>query len=159
MTGMILVLIVLYTHALLMEVIIVSAMLVTCESTAPVHSVILLQSLTCSGNCPCSPGLMNLNGVITNGHLLVPWNTDCVWLITNKAVIYFKFTEVHTEYETDWVNIDKCETAACNAPIQLWRNFYGYENAKTLTAAGVFQSDPVLYPFLQIQLHTTYPQR
>jgi len=112
-------------------------------------------SVTCRGNCLCSSsGSMaskSYMGRISDEFQTVPSPSDCTWLIFNEAVIYFEFGEFHLDLIQDWVIVDKCETAACTAPLQLAK-YSGNVDQNTLTAVGAFESDPVLYPFLRIRL-------
>ena len=113
-----------------------------CSCYAPADGA----SLTCSGTCQCNPILSGKNGIISDGPVSYPYNANCQWLFSSNDIISVIFAFLDVENDRDYVNVDKCTTAACGVSVRVLRY-----TGRTHVRSSVYQSD-VDYPFLRITL-------
>ena len=72
-------------------------------------------TVTCSGDCECTPSTGTTSGSISDGPSDYVNNADCSWLISSSSEIHLAFSSFLTEFDRDVVQINECLSPACTS--------------------------------------------
>lgn len=78
-------------------------------------------TVTCSGDCECTPSTGTTSGNISDGPSDYANNADCSWLISSSSEIHLAFTSFHLDTSNDAVQINECLSPACASARELAR--------------------------------------
>jgi len=110
----------------------------------------ITRSLTCSGNCACTPVTASSLGgaiVIGDGGGSYGNNWNCVFVVTANYIVTLQFTSFQIEQGYDFVRIRRCPTASCASSTQLLYMSGG-------TDLTIVYSSDAANPFLQLTFTT-----
>ena len=77
-------------------------------------------TVTCSGDCECTPSTGTTSGNISDGPSDYANNADCSWLISSSSEIHLSFSSFRTDMQ-DVVQINECLSPACTSARELAR--------------------------------------
>ncbi len=80
---------------------------------------ISLANLSCSGGCPCTPSTNTVSGTISDGPGNYVNDLNCQWIIASDAVIQMSFTSFSTEFDYDFVTVNRCTSPSCSSVQQV----------------------------------------
>ena len=82
-------------------------------------------TVTCSGDCECTPSTGTTSGTISDGPSDYDNNADCSWLISSSSEIHLSITSFHLESCCDYVTLNQCDSTSsdgqCNSAQQIAR--------------------------------------
>jgi hypothetical protein len=80
---------------------------------------ISLANVSCSGGCTCTPSTNTTSGTISDGPGNYVNNLNCQWIIASNAVIQMSFTSFSTEFDYDFVTVNRCTSPSCSSVEQV----------------------------------------
>jgi len=82
----------------------------------------LATSFTCSGPCDCEEAQGAASGTFSDGPGDYGNMATCTWLISSpSSEITLRFLSFDSEYQFDFVTINRCENPECQSPEQIGR--------------------------------------